>query len=130
MPLAEGSQTQLRRHGDIFERLPGGYYTAKGRSDDTMNLGGIKVYLVYLSSLEDMFMTYVKSISMSSNPQHAGCKNQIFSNSKLAQVIREATMHARSERHFHATVKGALAISSNRKVGKWKGPCPPAGLVS
>lgn len=34
---------QLRRHGDIFERLPGSYYTAKGRSDDTMNLGGIKV---------------------------------------------------------------------------------------
>ena len=36
---------QLRRHGDIFERLPGSYYTAKGRSDDTMNLGGIKVQL-------------------------------------------------------------------------------------
>ena len=43
MPLAEGSKIQLRRHGDNFERLSGGYYTAKGRSDDTMNLGGIKV---------------------------------------------------------------------------------------
>lgn len=32
----------LRRHGDYFERLPGGYYRAGGRSDDTMNLGGIK----------------------------------------------------------------------------------------
>lgn len=33
----------LRRHGDYFERLPGNYYRAGGRSDDTMNLGGIKV---------------------------------------------------------------------------------------
>ena len=33
----------LRRHGDAMERLPGGYYRAQGRVDDTMNLGGIKV---------------------------------------------------------------------------------------
>lgn len=33
----------LRRHGDAMERLPGGYYRACGRVDDTMNLGGIKV---------------------------------------------------------------------------------------
>ncbi len=33
----------LRRHGDQFERLPGGYFRAHGRMDDTMNLGGIKV---------------------------------------------------------------------------------------
>src|SRR5262245_45205239 len=33
----------LRRHGDEFEILPGGYYRAQGRADDTMNLGGIKV---------------------------------------------------------------------------------------
>ncbi len=33
----------LRRHGDQFETLPGGYFRALGRADDTMNLGGIKV---------------------------------------------------------------------------------------
>jgi acetyl-CoA synthetase len=33
----------LRRHGDRVERLPNGYYRAHGRTDDTMNLGGIKV---------------------------------------------------------------------------------------
>jgi acetyl-CoA synthetase len=33
----------LRRHGDRFVRLPGGFYRAEGRVDDTMNLGGIKV---------------------------------------------------------------------------------------
>lgn len=34
---------QLRRHGDQMQRLPGGYWQALGRADDTMNLGGIKV---------------------------------------------------------------------------------------
>jgi len=33
----------LRRHGDQIERLPGGWFRAHGRTDDTMNLGGIKV---------------------------------------------------------------------------------------
>jgi acetyl-CoA synthetase len=33
----------LRRHGDQMQRLPGGYYRAHGRVDDTMNLGGIKI---------------------------------------------------------------------------------------
>ena len=33
----------LRRHGDELESLPGGKWRVAGRSDDTMNLGGIKV---------------------------------------------------------------------------------------
>jgi len=33
----------LRRHGDEMEQLPGGFFRAHGRADDTMNLGGIKV---------------------------------------------------------------------------------------
>ncbi len=41
-PPGPQSQT-LRRHGDAMERLPGGFYRALGRVDDTMNLGGIKV---------------------------------------------------------------------------------------
>ncbi len=32
----------LRRHGDAFMSLGGGYFCAQGRADDTMNLGGIK----------------------------------------------------------------------------------------
>jgi acetyl-CoA synthetase len=33
----------LRRHGDHMERTRDGHYRALGRTDDTMNLGGIKV---------------------------------------------------------------------------------------
>jgi acetyl-CoA synthetase len=49
----------LRRHGDEKQRLPGGYYRALGRADDTMNLGGIKV-----SSAEIEFVvTHVEGVS-------------------------------------------------------------------
>ena len=37
------SGERLRRHGDRLERLPNGFYRARGRADDAMNLGGIKV---------------------------------------------------------------------------------------
>lgn len=43
MPTVPGMDVPLRRHGDRIERLSNGYYRAHGRSDDTMNLGGIKV---------------------------------------------------------------------------------------
>ncbi len=49
----------LRRHGDEVEKLPGGYWRAHGRADDTMNLGGIKV-----SSAEiERTLNYVEGIS-------------------------------------------------------------------
>ncbi len=33
----------LRRHGDQTQKLPCGYWRGRGRADDTMNLGGIKI---------------------------------------------------------------------------------------
>ncbi len=44
---------QLRRHGDQMQRLPGGYYRAHGRIDDTMNLGGIKISSVEIERVLD-----------------------------------------------------------------------------
>ena len=38
----------LRRHGDAIARLHRGHFKAQGRTDDTMNLGGIKVSSVEL----------------------------------------------------------------------------------
>lgn len=43
MPVAASTGGPLRRHGDEVQVLPGGYFRALGRVDDTMNLGGIKV---------------------------------------------------------------------------------------
>lgn len=41
-PTGPGGET-LRRHGDQLKQMPGPYWVAQGRVDDTMNLSGIKV---------------------------------------------------------------------------------------
>ncbi|GJP65075.1 hypothetical protein CLOP_g21984 [Closterium sp. NIES-67] len=46
MPEFQGQR--LRRHGDALEWMAGGYWRAHGRTDDTMNLGGVKVGSVEL----------------------------------------------------------------------------------
>ncbi|KAM1472451.1 hypothetical protein ACFX13_029405 [Malus domestica] len=51
MPMYNG--TQLRRHGDILKRTVGGYLIVQGRSDDTMNLGGIKTSSVEIERVCD-----------------------------------------------------------------------------
>ncbi|XP_048425130.1 probable CoA ligase CCL12 isoform X2 [Pyrus x bretschneideri] len=51
MPMYNG--TQLRRHGDILKRTIGGYLIVQGRSDDTMNLGGIKTSSVEIERVCD-----------------------------------------------------------------------------
>jgi acetyl-CoA synthetase len=42
MPLTADKKI-LRRHGDHIKRLANGYYSMLGRTDDAMNLGGIKI---------------------------------------------------------------------------------------
>jgi acetyl-CoA synthetase len=49
--LPSNPSLKLRCHGDQMERLPNGYYRARGRIDDTMNLGGIKVSAVELEQV-------------------------------------------------------------------------------
>ena len=37
-------------------RLPGGFFKASGRADDTMNLGGIKVSSVELETIKSQLL--------------------------------------------------------------------------
>jgi acetyl-CoA synthetase len=49
-PTGPGGEV-LRRHGDEFIELGNGYLRAQGRTDDTMNLGGIKVSSIELEEV-------------------------------------------------------------------------------
>lgn len=51
MPMYKG--IRLRRHGDIIERMVGGYFVVQGRADDTMNLGGIKTSSIEIERVCD-----------------------------------------------------------------------------
>jgi acetyl-CoA synthetase len=62
----------LRRHGDQIERLGGGYFRALGRTDDTMNLGGIKVSSAELERVLDTVPGVRRSAAIAVNPPGGG----------------------------------------------------------
>jgi acetyl-CoA synthetase len=49
VPNIEGQV--LRRHGDAMEKLENGYYKGRGRIDDAMNLGGIKISALQIETV-------------------------------------------------------------------------------
>ncbi|MFQ5792044.1 MAG: AMP-binding protein, partial [Acidobacteriota bacterium] len=62
----------LRRHGDQIARLRGGFFTAQGRSDDTMNLGGIKVSSLELERAINDHGAVLESAAVAVEPQGEG----------------------------------------------------------
>lgn len=61
----------LRRHGDRMESLTEGYYKACGRTDDSMNLGGIKVSAVQIEELCQS-ISNIKEVAAIAAPMKGG----------------------------------------------------------
>jgi acetyl-CoA synthetase len=64
----------LRRHGDLMTRLPGGFFKAQGRSDDTMNLGGIKVSALELERILETHPGVYECAAVAVQPQGEGAE--------------------------------------------------------
>lgn len=64
--------TPLRKHGDELERLPDGRYRVEGRSDDTMNLGGIKVGCVEIERVVNQLPEIHETAAVAMHPKGGG----------------------------------------------------------
>jgi len=62
----------LRRHGDAMLCLDNGYYKAQGRTDDTMNLGGIKVGSIQIESVINTLDFVKESAAIAVAPKDGG----------------------------------------------------------
>ena len=62
----------LRRHGDYFRRLGGGYFAAGGRADDTMNLGGIKVSSIEIEKILNSMAEVAETAAVAVPLKNAG----------------------------------------------------------
>ncbi len=69
-PKIEGKL--LRRHGDFLVRMPNGYYRVMGRTDDSMNLGGIKVSSLQIEELVNSHMAVLESAAIAISPKDGG----------------------------------------------------------
>jgi acetyl-CoA synthetase len=70
-PAGPGGEV-LRRHGDQFERLGGGYFRAHGRADDTMNLSGIKVSSAEIERTLMTLPEVSECAAIAANPEGGG----------------------------------------------------------
>jgi len=68
----------LRRHGDHMARLPGGFYKALGRVDDTMNLGGIKVSSLELEQILEQHEDIYECAAVAARSGEEGAENLII----------------------------------------------------
>ena len=67
----------LRRHGDQVARLPGGYFAAQGRADDTMNLGGIKVSSLELERVLEHHSAVYEAAAVAVQPGGEGAEKLV-----------------------------------------------------
>ncbi len=83
----------LRRHGDQLQRLPGGWFRVAGRTDDTMNLGGIKVSS---AELERCFAAdpMVREVAAVAVADKQGGPNQLIVFVVASTPAAEPTEHA------------------------------------
>lgn len=70
VPFIDGRQ--LRRHGDQFKTTEKGYFKARGRVDDAMNLGGIKVSAIQIEDLVNTLDFVSESAAVAISPKNGG----------------------------------------------------------
>jgi acetyl-CoA synthetase len=101
----------LRRHGDQVEAFAGGYFGVHGRTDDTMNLGGIKVSSAEieraLSFLEDLLETAAIAISP---PGGGPSRLVIFAVPALGRHLRPAELQPRLQKIIHRDLNSLFHV--------------------
>jgi len=79
---------RLRRHGDRIARLPGGFYSAQGRADDTMNLGGIKIGSLEIETVVTSHPAVAESAAVGVRPGGVGAERLVI----YARLAAEITL--------------------------------------
>ena len=99
---ASGEGSVLRRHGDQMERLTNGYYRAHGRTDDTMNLSGIKVSSAEIERAVSVIAGVAETAAVAINPPDGGpCQLVIYAVLSAAQPDLRGLMQSALKRNLN-----------------------------
>jgi len=93
----------LRRHGDQVARLPGGFYRAQGRADDTMNLGGIKISSLELERVMEHHPDVFEAAAVAVQPEGEGAERLV-----VFAVLKETTNPANIKRELGSMLSREL----------------------
>ncbi len=86
------NQEVLRRHGDELERFANGYFKAHGRTDDSMNLSGIKVSPVQIEEVVNGTGGLQETAAIAISPPEGGPSQLVI----YAVIAGEAHVNAAS----------------------------------
>ena len=93
----------LRRHGDQIAVLPGGYFAAQGRADDTMNLGGIKVSSLELERVLENHPAVYEAAAVAVQPGGEGAEKLV-----VFAVLSDVAAEKDLQRHLGKTLAKEL----------------------
>ncbi len=93
----------LRRHGDRIARLHKGFFKAAGRTDDAMNLGGIKVSSAELEQVLDLHPAVYESAAIAIQPEGQGADKLV-----VYAVLRDRMDQAELMRELGSLVASKL----------------------
>ena len=93
----------LRRHGDQVARLAGGYFSAQGRADDTMNLGGIKVSSIELERVLERHPEVYEAAAVAVQPGGEGAEQLV-----VFAVLQERVDDAELQRQLGKAIAREL----------------------
>ncbi len=102
--LPEYQGKTLRRHGDYLVRMKNGYYRVMGRTDDSMNLGGIKVGAGQIEEVINAFGEVKESAAIAVSPPEGG---------PAELVIFAVTFHPHQAEELKARFQQALRTKLN-----------------
>jgi len=84
----------LRRHGDQLQRLSNNYYRVLGRTDDTMNLSGVKISAAEIERAIAGTEGVFEAAAISANPQYNGPSQLVIYAVTNQLVEKEKIMRA------------------------------------
>ena len=105
--FASTPQPNLRRHGDVIERLPNNYYRIHGRIDDTMNLSGIKVSSAEIEEVLNTIDAVQETAAVAVPPKGGGPSRLVI------YAVLAASRTAPAKQELHATLQAALSEHLN-----------------
>ncbi len=93
----------LRRHGDYLVRMPNGYYRVMGRTDDSMNIGGIKVGAGQIEEVINAFDFVKESAAIAVAPKEGGPARLV-----IYAVVRDKTDENSLHELFQKAIRNKL----------------------
>ena len=106
MPTQDG--IALRRHGDAIKQYENGYYAIQGRSDDAMNLGGVKVSSAEIERVLENISSVLETAAIAIAPAAGGPSQLVIfivCDKPLAVASLKKEMQQRINQHLNPLFK-------------------------